>query len=56
MIYNNIYQKSNPIQVVLPDLEHLKYSKEFLVVHVVVKLSIVEGMGVESNQMDFTRI
>ena len=57
MICNDVYWKGSPIQVVTPDPEHLKlYSKEFLIMHVVVQLSIVKGMGVESNQMDFSRI
>ena len=56
MIRNDVYWKGSPIQVVPPDPERLKYSEEFLVVHIVVQFSIVEGMGVEGNWVDFSGI
>ena len=56
MICNDVYWKGSPIQVVPPDPERLKYSEEFLVVYIIVQFGIVEGTGVEGNQVDFSGI
>jgi len=49
IIYNNINGISWTFQVVLPNLESFKDSKQFLVMHVVVQLCCGESAGVKGH-------
>ena len=53
MIYNNINRISQTFQIVSPNLESFKDSKQFLVMCVVIQLCHSKSMGVKSNQMNF---
>ena len=49
MICNNIDRIGQTFQVVLPNLESFKDSKQFLVMCVVVQLHYSESVGVEGH-------
>ena len=53
MIYNNINGIGQTFQVVLPNFESFKDSKQFLVMHVVVQLYYSESAGVKGHWMNF---
>ena len=53
MIYNNINKVGWTLQIVLPNLESFKDSKQFLVMCVVVQLCYGESVRVKSNWMNF---
>jgi len=53
MIHNNINGIGQTFQIVLPNLESFKDSKQFLVIYVVIQLCCSESAEVKSNQMNF---
>jgi len=53
MIHNNINGIGQTFQIVSPNLENFKDSKQFLVMCVVVQLCYGKSVGVKSNQMNF---
>ena len=53
MIYNNIDRIGWAFQVILPNLESFKDSKQFLVMCVIIQLYCSESAEVKSNQMNF---
>ena len=53
MIYNNIDGISQTFQIVLPNLESFKDSKQFLVICVIVQLCHSESARVKGNWMNF---
>jgi len=53
MIHNNVDGIGQTFQIVLPNLESFKDSKQFLVMCVVIQLYCSENVGVKSNQMNF---
>ena len=56
VIHNNINGSSRAFQVVSPDMESFKNGQEFFVMGVIVEFGRAEGMGMECNGMNFTRI
>jgi len=53
MIHNNVNGISQTFQVVLPNFESFKNSKQFIVMHIVVQLYCSESAGVKGHQMNF---
>jgi len=53
MIHNNINGIGQTFQIVSPNLENFKDSKQFLVMCVVVQLCYGKSAGVKNNQMNF---
>ena len=53
MICNNIDRINQNLQVVLPNFESFKNSKQFLVMYIIVQLCCSKNIGVKSNQMNF---
>jgi len=53
MIYNNVNKISQTFQIVLPNFESFKDSKQFLVICVIIQLCHSESTEVKSNQMNF---
>ena len=53
MIHNNVNRIGQTFQIVSPNLESFKDSKQFLVICVVIQLCHSKSMGVKSNQMNF---
>ena len=54
MIRDHVNQDTGTFEVVLPNVEGLKDSKEFLVVSVVIELRCHKGSGVEGHRVDLT--
>jgi len=53
MIHNNINGIGQTFQIVLPNLESFKDSKQFLVIYIVVQLRYSESARVKDNWMNF---
>ena len=53
MIHNNINGIGQTFQIVLPNLEGFKDSKQFLVMYVIIQLYCSKSVGVKSNWMNF---
>ena len=53
MIHNNVDGIYWTFQVVLPNFESFKDSKQFLVMYVIIQLRHSKSAGVKSNQMNF---
>ena len=53
MIHNNIDRIDWTFQVVSPNLESFKDSKQFLIIYVIVQLHHSESIGMKSHQMNF---
>ena len=53
IIYNNINGIGQTFQIVLPNLESFKDSKQFLVMCVIIQLHHSKSVEVKSNQMNF---
>ena len=49
MIHNNVDKISQTFQVVLPNFESFKDSKQFLVICVIIQLHCNKSVGVKSN-------
>ena len=56
MICDHVNQDTGTFEVVPPNMEGLKDSKEFLVVSVIIELRCHEGMGVEGHRVDLTGV
>ena len=53
MIYNNIDGIGQTFQILLPNLESFKDSKQFLVICIIVQLHHSKSMRVKGNWMNF---
>jgi len=53
MIHNNVNGIGQTFQVMLPNFESFKDSKQFLVMHIVVQLYCSESVGVKGHRMNF---
>ena len=53
MIYNNIDGIGQTFQILLPNLESFKDSKQFLVMYIIVQLHHSKSMRVKGNWMNF---
>ena len=53
MICNNIDGIGQTFQIVLPNLESFKDSKQFLIMCIIIQLHYSESAGVKSNWMNF---
>ena len=47
MVYNNIYEKFQPFQIVMPDIEKFEDDRKFLVICVVLELGSLEHAEIE---------
>ena len=53
MIHNNVDEIGQTFQVVLPNFESFKNSKQFLIIYVIVQLYYSKSMEVKGHQMNF---
>ena len=53
MIYNNIDGISQTLQVVSPNFDSFKNSKQFLIMCIIVQFCYSKSVGVKSNQINF---
>ena len=56
VIHDPVNRSAGTFEVVLPDMEGLKDSKEFLVMSIVVEFRSTEGAGMESHRVDFSGV
>ena len=56
MICDHVNRDTGTFEVVLPNTEGLKDSKEFLVMSVIIELRCRKGSGVEGHRVDLTRV
>ena len=56
MICDHVNWDTGAFEVVPPNAEGLKDSKEFLVVSVIIELRCCKGMGVEGHRLDLTGV
>ena len=56
MIRDHVNRDTGTFEVVPPNAEGLKDSKEFLVVSVIIELRCHKGAGVEGHRVDFTGV
>jgi hypothetical protein len=54
VIGDHVHQSSTAFQVLMPVLEGLKDGEEFLVISVIVEFHRINGVGMESDRVDFT--
>jgi len=53
MIHNNIDEIGQTFQIVSPNLESIKNSKQFLIIYIVIQLCHSESVRVKGNWMNF---
>ena len=56
MICDHVDQSTGTFEEVSPDMESLKYCKQFFVMGVIIEFQGAEGVGMESHRVDFTGI
>src|ERR1700730_3153832 len=53
MVGNDINRSFRTFEIVPPSRKHLKYSKEFLVVSVIIQFGDAQGAGMKGDRVDF---
>ena len=54
VVSNDVDQSFRTFEIMPPSGKHLKYSKEFLVVSVIIQFGDAQGVGMKGNRVDFT--
>ena len=56
MIHDHVDRGTGTFKEVSPDMEGLKYCRQFFVMGVIIEFRGTEGVGMESHRVDFTGI